>query len=474
MHSAYSPPFTLFLPQGNHPSSIRCQEILRELSGKRLVCLGWWGTQQVVVKVFPRRRQSRRYWQREDRGVRALAARGILTPEILYSGSLAEEQGDVVVLPFLATGMTALQLWQEAADDDARQRLLGAMVVLFAHHHQQGVCQRDLHLGNFMAVGEMIHTLDGADIVVSRREVGIRKALANLALFWAQLDPAYDQLVDILFPGYCRARGWSCSAVLCQQLKNRIAASRRWRREKYLKKIFRDCSAVVRCRDTGRLILCSRRYYTPPVRDFLMDPDPWLYHSATRLLKDGNSSTVATVVVDGHPLVVKRYNSKGFIHGIKRAFRRTRAARSWRNAHLLDFYGINTPEPVALIERQRLAVRLPAYYVAALADGILASDYFAVAAVSDELRHMAAKVASVIKTMHDQRISHGDLKASNIVLTAHGPALMDLDDMQQHRSVAGFAKAARRDVERFLRNWENYPAVAQLFSSLMKGKEARS
>ena len=55
--------------------------------------------------------------------------------------------------------------------------------------------------------------------------------------------------------------------------------------------------------------------------------------------------------------------------------------------------------------------------------------------------------------MHRQRISHGDLKATNLLWDAGQVLLIDLDAVVQHRSPTTHARAWRRDRTRLLRNW---------------------
>jgi hypothetical protein len=82
------------------------------------------------------------------------------------------------------------------------------------------------------------------------------------------------------------------------------------------------------------------------------------------LLKDGNSSTVAVIKIDKKNYVVKRYNIKGFWHGVSRAFRPSRAYNSWRNALLLEMLGIATAHPYLFLEQRRLWLfRGRAYYL---------------------------------------------------------------------------------------------------------------
>jgi serine/threonine-protein kinase RIO1 len=51
------------------------------------------------------------------------------------------------------------------------------------------------------------------------------------------------------------------------------------------------------------------------------------------------------------------------------------------------------------------------------------------------------------------RISHGDLKASNLLWYESSVCLIDLDATRQHQSEASFARAWQRDRTRFLQNW---------------------
>ena len=65
----------------------------------------------------------------------------------------------------------------------------------------------------------------------------------------------------------------------------------------------------------------------------------------------------------------------------------------------------------------------------------------------------AAAIATLFATLHRLKISHGDLKATNLLWHAGRIWLIDLDATTQHRSAAAYRKAWRRDRERLLRNW---------------------
>jgi tRNA A-37 threonylcarbamoyl transferase component Bud32 len=62
-----------------------------------------------------------------------------------------------------------------------------------------------------------------------------------------------------------------------------------------------------------------------------------------------------------------------------------------------------------------------------------------------------------------ERISHGDLKGTNLLWRDGRWALIDLDALQQHRSEQSFRQAYARDRARLLRNW---PADSALYRLL--------
>ena len=57
-----------------------------------------------------------------------------------------------------------------------------------------------------------------------------------------------------------------------------------------------------------------------------------------------------------------------------------------------------------------------------------------------------------------RRITHGDLKGSNILLPQDQAVLLDLDAMKQHKDEETARRHIGKDVERFLLNWKkDYP-----------------
>ena len=216
-------------------------------------------------------------------------------------------------------------------------------------------------------------------------------------------------------------------------------------------------------------MVCDRNMASPEMLEFLADPDASLQQADSKYLKQGNTCTLWRARVDQHALVVKRYNIKGIRHRISRLFRATRAAVSWRNAHRLETCGILTPKPVALVEQRFGPLRGRAWYVAEYVQGDDAQVLCASSSNGSVYVQAAAEsVVALLKRMAHCRISHGDMKGNNFILSKQGATVIDLDAMKQHACKHGLRRAQQRDLRRFMRNWETCPETAALFQKLLQ------
>ena len=445
--------------------SLRCIQTVRLLPGRRRTCLAELDGQPVFAKIFLDQKRGKVHWQRELAGIRAFEQRGILTAELLFAGELAGTDWPLIVLARIIEPLSLKKVW-DSAEYKRREALLKAMIRLISSHHRAGIIQTDLHLDNFIISGSKIYSLDGAGVRQSKSEIGRQGSLANLALLLAQFDPSLESGISEVYSLYLAERGWrSDSSDKLLQLVQK-ARQRRW--EEVRGKLFRECTAFVAQRGKGRLEIFSRQDDMPELRALLADPDP-SFPGRQQALKNGNTCTVWANVVASQSLVIKRYNVKSFWHGLKLSTRRGRALTSWENAHRLQFYGIATPRPVAVLKQRQGLLRPVSYFMMEKVTGSGAERWFqdTKIPVADK-RHMSGKIAILIKQMQEQRISHGDMKASNFLITDLGPMIIDLDAMRQHRSERSYRHAWRRDLNRFMRNWCEVPELKELFSRALE------
>ena len=455
-------PFRVRIRSGDGEAELVCNRVLRVLPKKRLVCAGAWRGGEAVAKFFLDPRGGNRHRDREERGANALAKAGIPTPECLFTGTA--EPGGIPVLGFrrLSRATDLSTAWARAADNAERIRILSLAVTAMADLHAAGLVHTDPHLENFLIRGEDLFLIDGEAIVPKRRErpLSVNAALKNLGLLFAQVYPVFDALAPEVFRVYVEKRGWPAEKRLFTRLTKEIHSQRNTRKQKYLRKTLRECSAFVCRRTRNRFTVCDRDFATPAMAAFLADPDPVMARG--RMLKNGNTATVVRVTVDGRDLVVKRYNIKNRRHALNRAFRAGRARISWKNAHRLRILGIPTPKPVALVERRWGPLRSVAYFVTEFVEGTNARRIFHRVG-ADKTGDLAAEFGRLYRRLARARISHGDAKATNYIRAGEDLFIVDLDAMREHRSTAAFRRAFRKDLDRFMRNWADLPETGRAF-----------
>src|SRR5690554_3766046 len=151
------------------------------------------------------------------------------------------------------------------------------------------------------------------------------------------------------------------------------------------------------------------------------------------------------------------------MHWLKRFWRASRAWHSWRAGHLLSVLGIATPQPLAVIENRWCGLRGRAWLISDYCgeQDIIArlNPYQNTDTVPEaEISALEALLQALIR----EKISHGDLKGHNILWHQQRCYLIDLDAMQQHRSMRSFARAYTKDRTRLLRNWPQQSPLYKL------------
>ncbi len=438
---------------------------VRELPGRRRVCRALWQGRPVYAKLF-HGRKSGRDAGRDARGARALAQAAIPAPALLYDGATADGSGRVLVYAAIEEGCNAEDAWRALVRDaDARLALAERLVATVAAHHNAGLVQRDMYLKNFLVTEAAVFTLDGDAIRPLPVLFGRAAALANLALLLSKFDADDDVWLPRLHAAYVRGRGWQVREADVRRLRARTAALRRRVASRYADaKVFRPCSDVVVTRDFHRYRAIARRHDTPALQALLDDLDRRLAGDGARPLKRGNTCTVAAMQLDGREVVVKRYNIKNFWHGLSRAWRSSRAAVSWANAHRLGVYGIATPAPLALQERRWGPLRREAYFVADRVEAPDALAFFADPAIPRGRKAEAAmRIARLMDKLARLGVVHGDMKATNLKMLPDGtPVLLDLDALHEPRLRGRLRRGLVRDLRRLLQNWRDVPETALL------------
>ncbi len=462
-------PTTLELDCKNE-SLLACEKPLRNLPGKRLVCSGHWQEKPVVAKLFLDPHSAKRHWIREKAGVAALQTANISTPDLLFSGQL-KDHTPVLIFAQLPEAETALTIWQNLADDKQRLSFLHQLLSELANHHQAGLLQKDLHLNNFLYSKQSWFTID-ADTINSQQAgtpLNPEPSLDNLALFFAQLTPNFDYLIEPALTEYAQQRQLDITKLL-NPLTVLLVKKRKQRRHKYIKKSYRNCSEFIRLNSKRQIAIYRRDANPERIQQLLADPDTLM--AAGKMLKDGNSATVAQISHPNGDWVIKRYNIKNFWHGLRRCLRPSRAWVSWGNAHRLSISGIATPQAIAVIEKRFGPLRLGAYYVCEHIAAPDAAEYFQnVTSAKNTKDTTAQNFITLFEILHRAGIYHGDCKATNFLINNQQPWVIDLDAMREFRSRQNFLRHYRIDRERFLRNWQEQLELQEWFDNHLLKRE---
>ncbi len=435
-------PFAIDLDDGRR---LIVRRTLRVLPGRRIAGLAELDGAPVFAKLFIAAEGAARHWRRELDGKSAMAARRIATPPVLASGRLAGG-GHYLITGYLADARPL------AATD--RPGHLAAAFAALGLMHAGRLVHDDAHLGNFLLAGAAVQVIDGDAVREAASDDELKQ---NLALLLAQLpaDVEASRRGDLL----AAYRAGNPGLDIDDGRLARLAGDTRRRRlGDYLRKCVRDCSRVL-VRRGWRTFVAMARDEADFLAPIVADPDRWL--AAGTALKRGNTATLALIEHEGRKLVIKRYNIKGLAHALSRCWRPSRAWHSWLEGHRLHFLGIATPRPLALIERRFGPLRAGAWLIVEHCAGPSLAERPPAAAHPEPVVDLFTRLAAA-------RVSHGDMKASNLLWDGERICLIDLDAMRQHCDAASHRRAWRKDRERFLRNWPADPGLTGALAAALR------
>ncbi|MCK5648373.1 MAG: hypothetical protein KAI22_05790, partial [Gammaproteobacteria bacterium] len=430
---------------------IQCNELIRVVPGKRIVFLGAFSSKKefnkkVIIKTFVHSSRARKHWLREQAGSELLSDNQILTPELMSQG-LSDEGVYFLIFRYIE-GQNLAEFWAENNQFERDRKLKDLMPVL-AQHHRAGLAHQDLHYGNFfLAKEDAVYTLDGEEVKASSAPLKKKTRLKNLALFLAQTFDLTQTSSLSLLNDYISLASLSLKKQEPAQFLQWIKDYRQARINQYLKKILRECTEVVYQqkyeKKKSSYSLCRREYHNQAIQQLLDDPEHFFQNEDSFFLKQGNTCTVKSVLLDNERYVIKRYNPKGIAYELKHKGQISRARKSWINAHFLRFMGILTPEPVALIEQSPALGKRCSYFICQYQQGQSSWDFFCDERFCDEGnldkqeldkdKQLAAdELIATLRRLCEYHITHGDLKGSNFLIHKNKVWILDLDAMTQHK-----------------------------------------
>jgi len=432
---------------------------VRVLPQRRWVFRAQWSGKAVFAKVFLGA-QAEKYASRDAQGVRWLTQAGLATPALLWQGHSADQRASILIYTAIAPADNADVLYQTLPPEQGLL-LLKQLVQTLAAQHGAGLVQTDLHLKNFLLSDNKVWSLDGDGI--QKHTLNQRQAYRQLAELISKVQ-VLDQhaWVAPLLAAYDQARGWQAT-LFSSTLLTLVKQMKAQEVERYVtRKIFRTCSDVAwqQTSQSAQAVSTAGGLHATDL------PALEVAMHVGKVLKPGNTCTVVHTHLQDQAVVIKRYNIKDWLHGLSRAWRPSRAAASWRNAHRLQYYGMLTPQPLLMYEQRYCGMRGRAYFVSAYSPWPDALTFFQQCTDSDMRERVIHQLVTLCYQWYLLKVSHGDLKASNLQVTDQGEiVVIDLDSMQQHRRTQMALRAHAKDIRRLLQNWKQ---DTSLYNALLK------
>ncbi len=416
--------------------TMRCEQIYRHLPGRRLVFRARWHNTDTLVKLFFRARD----FDRERAGLRAMAAARIPHGAEIWTLIDAADDSYFLGCEFLDDAVSLQDCYNGLSAKQLLPLLRDALSIV-GKLHRAGSMQADIHLDNFLLSRGKLLAIDGGGVSVLQGPVE-----DNIGLFFAQMVPDYDPLIPDVLDAY--GEGVPSLAAV-QAATTRMRAVRIAR---YLQKTVRSCTEFSVSVDRHRFIAMRRDLETRRLTRLMNEPDAEV--GGAKFLKRGNTATVIKVDCDGQDRVLKIYNIKNFWHGVSRCWRPSRAWVSWQNAHRLQLLGVATPLPVALRENRVGPLRRVAYLLTDFIDGENLASWLLKTDRKSIPEWLDAEIVRLFDIMWRSHVTHGDMKATNFMVFAYRLHIIDLDSMRWHDSQNKFVAVYRRDLLRFLQNWQ--------------------
>ena len=209
---------------------------------------------------------------------------------------------------------------------------------------------------------------------------------------------------------------------------------------------------------------------SPLIHHTLKNPDLALSDPECQIIKSDNTTTVGLIFRDSYKIAIKRYNTKNAWHRLRRTVRSSRAENCWHFTRILRSLDISVAPAVAWIQEIQVGLKGRSWFVSEFVDGISCLDHLKRDVSHAEIEKTLGEIVGILCKLRHKHISHGDLKATNILLSDQGPVLIDLDAMRQHKTESTYQQTARKDINRFLRNWQDYPVLLATARQLLSAQ----
>ena len=439
---------------------ICCTRVLRAIQGKRITCLGDFGSHKVVAKLFFHARRAKNHWQRSYKGCHKFIERSITAPNILFSGYLHEYGVYMIVFEYIENAVRFYEALASVQDEDQRQELLNRLIGCLARHHQQGIIQYDMHMGNFLLKGKKIYSLDGDHVRSFKGPITKSRSLTNLCKLLSNFFPLLKARVLESYQAYCSAREWDPREKDTRKLIGIASGMRKRRLAKNVRKMYRSGSSFSVFKTSGYYSIRNRSIWNDRFKAISDHPELIIAQTSGEQLDGFHKYHLS---IDDVPVTL--YSARAFGYYLRRF---GVVSRIWRNALRLNRLEIHTPRPVAIIEKRKRLMIWHAFLIVESWEGVVAQDFFLSNSVPERDKHIVAeRIANAFLVMQQTGIAIRGVCSTNILISDLEPVFLDV--LPFAPSIFSSRSGFFNSIQEFLQGWDHASEVRRLFHEKLKG-----
>lgn len=183
----------------------------------------------------------------------------------------------------------------------------------------------------------------------------------------------------------------------------------------------------------------------------------------TTTIRDTRGQSVHTAAIPPHKYIIKKYTIQRISSRIIAALHHSRAERSFRAG--IKFKQLQIPTPEIHLAHITTSTNPPtAFAIFAHFDGIEMPTF--IKQNPDQTQPIISQVAAAIATMAQNKISHGDLHAKNILIDQNAKiTIIDLDGVRFHKFNFRHRRRYTRDRNRLISSTAKH--TDQTFANLL-------
>ncbi len=342
-----------------------------------------------------------------------------------------------------------------------QRRLLIDLARFVGRVHQSGICHDDFHLGNLLLslqagrphvdrqTGDCrFHLIDlaGARLTRPLAWPAVRAALVVLNAAWNGKLSRTDRYR--FWKAYLGVRPGLKTPPLTQvidEIEKGTDAYCRRRLQRRQRRTLRTSQDFTALRTASGRSHGVSELPAEALQNISASPETLLWENMHQPVKLDRGSLIveADLPLAGRMVHVayKRYRPWKWWKQLLALFRPARAVQGWLRGHALELRGIPAARPLVAVDRRRPWFRCESYLAVEWIEGS-ENLHLYLWRIAGEPQHLRVRRASrcaesigrLLGHMHARRVLHGDLKASNLLVTDRGghieSYLVDVDDVR--------------------------------------------